>query len=130
MLIAPRQFGLVATFAASLLSAASAQEARRTELKKADLTGTNMELIIGITEARPGESLARHFHHGEEAVYVLEGPTVELPTGQQRTLEAGSANVNVREVAHAGFKVVGDRALKLLTVHVVDKGKPLYEPAK
>jgi hypothetical protein len=32
---------------------------------------------------------------------------------------------HVREVPHAGWKVVGDKPLKLLTVHVVDKGKPL-----
>jgi hypothetical protein len=37
--------------------------------------------------------------------------------------------INVRDVHHAGFKVVGDRILKLLTVHIVDKGKPLYNAA-
>jgi len=29
-----------------------------------------------------------------------------------------------------GFKIVGDKSLKLFTVHVVDKGKPLYEMVK
>jgi len=33
-------------------------------------------------------------------------------------------------VPHAGFKVVGDTSLILLTVHVVDKGKPVYEYVK
>ena len=28
---------------------------------------------------------------------------------------------------HGGFKVVGDAPLKVLTVHIVDKGKPLVE---
>lgn len=30
------------------------------------------------------------------------------------------------------FKVVGDKTVELLTVHIVDKGKPLYDkpPAK
>ena len=37
----------------------------------------------------------------------------------------GTGGINVREVPHAGYKVVGDKPLKLLTVHVVDKGKPL-----
>jgi len=27
------------------------------------------------------------------------------------------------------YKVVGDKTIKLLTVHIVDKGKPLYEAA-
>jgi hypothetical protein len=33
-------------------------------------------------------------------------------------------------VPHGGFKVVGDRSLKMLNVFVVDKGKPLTEPAQ
>jgi quercetin dioxygenase-like cupin family protein len=130
MFVVPKHVALFAVLTTCWAFSASAQEAKRTELKKADLTGTNMELIISITEGRPGDSVPRHFHHGEEAVYILESATIELPNGQQRTMEAGSANVNVREVAHAGFKVVGDKVLKILTVHVVDKGKPLYEPAK
>jgi len=38
--------------------------------------------------------------------------------------------MNIRDVMHGGFKVVGDRTVKLLTVHVVDKGKPLYDVTK
>jgi hypothetical protein len=35
--------------------------------------------------------------------------------------------MNLRDIPHAGFKVVGNTPIKLLTVHVVDKGKPLYD---
>ena len=28
---------------------------------------------------------------------------------------------------HAGWTVVGQKTIRLLTVHVVDKGKPLYD---
>jgi hypothetical protein len=28
-----------------------------------------MEVIISVIEAQPGELLARHIHHGEEAFY-------------------------------------------------------------
>ena len=38
--------------------------------------------------------------------------------------------INVRDVPHGAFTVTGDKTLKLLAVHVVDKGKPLYIPAK
>jgi quercetin dioxygenase-like cupin family protein len=51
------------------------------------MTGTNMELIIAVAEVPPGASIPRHFHHGEEAVYVLEGGTLELPNGPQLKLE-------------------------------------------
>ena len=40
------------------------------------------------------------------------------------------AAMNLRDGRHAGFVVVGDTPLKLFTVHVVDKGKPLYDHTK
>jgi hypothetical protein len=39
-------------------------------------------------------------------------------------------NISVRDVPHGGVKVVGDKPLRLLTVHIVDKGKPLYDTPK
>jgi quercetin dioxygenase-like cupin family protein len=111
-------------------TSAFAQETKRTELKRADLSGTNMEVIVSITEAPPGSSLPRHFHYGEEAAYVLQGAMVEAPGQPPVMREAGGAVINPREVFHGGYKVVGDKTLKLLTVHIVDKGKPLYATDK
>ena len=54
----------------------------------------------------------------------------QMPDGTQVARPAGQAGVNVRDVPHAGYKVVGDKTLKLLTVHIVDKGKPMTVPAK
>jgi quercetin dioxygenase-like cupin family protein len=127
------KFFLGILFASLFTIAANAQDSPfRKELKRADLSGTNMEIITSISEIKPGESSALHIHHGEEAFYVLEGGTVELPDGKQVPLPTGVAAVNVREVPHGAFKVVGDKSIKLLTVHIVDKGKPLYDkpPAK
>ena len=114
---------------ASLLSlSANAQDSPfRKELKRADLTGTNMELITSISEIKPGDTSTLHIHHGEETLYVLEGGTIELPDGKQVPFPTGIAAVNVRDVPHGAFKVVGDKPVKLLTVHIVDKGKPLYD---
>lgn len=116
---------------AALIGVAHAQDsAGRKELKRGDLTGTNMEIVVSVSETKPGETLARHIHHGEEALYILEGATAELPDGKQITLPTGNAAINVRDVPHAGFKIVGDKTLKLLTVHIVDKGKLLYDSPK
>jgi quercetin dioxygenase-like cupin family protein len=103
-----------------------AQESKRTELKRSDLTGTNMEVIVSISEFPPGAVVPRHFHYGEEAVYVLEGAMTQTPGQEPQMRPTGSSGINVREVPHAGYKVVGDKTLKLLTVHIVDKGKPMY----
>ena len=115
-------------FALLLFAPANAQDSPfRKELKRADLTGTNMEVVTSISEIKPGDTSMLHIHHGEESFYVLEGGTIELPDGKQAPLPTGVAAVNVREVPHGAFKVVGDKTIKLLTVHIVDKGKPLYD---
>jgi quercetin dioxygenase-like cupin family protein len=117
-----------AVTAVAFFGLAHAQDsASRKEMKRTDLSGSNMEVILSTAEYKPGESIPRHIHHGEEAFYVLEGATVETLDGKQITLATGAGNINLRNVPHAGFKVVGDKPLKLLTVHVVDKGAPLYD---
>jgi quercetin dioxygenase-like cupin family protein len=103
----------------------------RQELKRADVSGTNMEIIISVVEFQPGETLARHIHHGEEAFYALQGATLETPDGKQIKFQARAGGINPRDVPHAGVKVVGDTPFKYPAVHVVDKGAPLYDaPAK
>jgi quercetin dioxygenase-like cupin family protein len=102
----------------------------RQELKREDVAGTNMEVIISVIEAQPGELIARHIHHGEESFYVLQGATFETSDGKQITLPTGAAGINHRDVPHAGLKVVGDTPFKYLAVHVVDKGAPLYDAPK
>jgi quercetin dioxygenase-like cupin family protein len=100
----------------------------RVELKRADLSapGANMEVVLSVTEYQPGDFIARHIHHGEEAFYVIQGATGETPDGKQIELKTGTGSINMRDMPHAGFKVVGN-TLKIVTVHIVDKGKPLYD---
>lgn len=103
----------------------------RHELKRADLSGApGMEVITSISEYQPGESIPRHLHHGVETGYVLQGSTIQMPGQAPTRLETGSPIMNLRDVPHSGFKVVGPEPLKLLTVHVVDKDKPLYDWVK
>lgn len=115
-------------FALLLSLPASAQDSPfRKELKRADLTGTNLEVITSISEIKPGESSTLHIHHGEESFYVLEGGTIERPDGKQVPFPTAATGINIRDMPHGAFKVVGDKTVKILTVHIVDKGKPLYD---
>ena len=86
-----------------------------------------MEVIVSISETKPGETIPRHIHHGEEVFYVLEPATAELPDGRKLSFEKGVTAINGRDVPHSGFKVIGDKTLKLLVVHVVDKYRRLYD---
>jgi quercetin dioxygenase-like cupin family protein len=104
------------------------QDAARKELRRVDLSGApGMEVVSSISEYKPGEGIPLHLHHGVEAGYVVEGAMVQSPGKPPFMIPTGAAVMNLRDVQHAGFTVVGDKALKLFTVHIVDKGKPLYD---
>jgi quercetin dioxygenase-like cupin family protein len=103
----------------------------RTELKRADLDGApGMEVITSIVVIAPGEVMPAHVHHGVETGYVLEGGRVAPEGKAEFELATGAPLMNPRGVVHGGFKVVSDTPIKLLTVHIVDKDKPLYDGMK
>jgi quercetin dioxygenase-like cupin family protein len=121
---------VVAVACVGLACAQDLDPKSRKEIKRTDLGGTtNIEVILSTAEYPPGEFIPRHIHHGVEAFYVLQGATVETPDGKQIELATGTGSMNLRDVPHAGFKVVGNTPLKIVTVHVVDKGAPLYDAA-
>jgi len=129
-----RQLRLAVAFAAlsGIAFSTLAQDLpQRKEWKRADLSGApNMEVIISFSEYKPGESIPLHFHHGIEAAYVIEGGMVETPGKPAIALQTGAPAIALRDAQHAGFTVVGDKTLKLFTVHIVDKGKPIYDTTK
>ena len=104
---------------------------QRVEQKRADLTGApGMEVIASIGEYKTGDTIDLHIHHGIEAAYVVQGSMVQAAGKDPMPLPTGVTTLNLRDIKHGGFKVVGDTPLKLFTVHIVDKGKPLYDYAK
>lgn len=112
-------------------TASAADTAGRKELSRADLTGApGMEVVTSIVEYKTGETLPRHLHHGIESAYVIQGASLQQPGKPARAVPAGASLLNLRDVVHGGDLVTGETALKLYTVHIVDKGKPLYEPAE
>lgn len=100
----------------------------RTVLKQADLSPSDaMEVVSAILEIPPGAEPRRHFHHGIESGYVLQGAMIQQPGSAPERMETGTPILNLRDVPHGGYKVVGDTPLRVFTVHIVDKGKPLFE---
>ena len=105
--------------------------AGRKELKRADLSGApGMEVVLSVVEFRPGDQRPVHFHHGIETAYVLEGGMVQEPGKPPIAMPTGAPIMALRDVPHGGWTVVGDKTIKLVAVHIVDKGKPLYDWVK
>ena len=125
------RFILAVAAGAACLAAQAQDSPNRKELKRGDLSGApGMEVILSTGEYKPGESIPLHLHHGIEAGYVLEGGKVQLPGKDPIELATGAPIWNLRDAPHAGWTVVGPGNIKLLTVHIVDKGKPLYDAVK
>ncbi|MDZ7839809.1 MAG: cupin domain-containing protein [Gammaproteobacteria bacterium] len=120
--------GALAAAATLLFATSFAQDgAGRTELSRLNLAGAeNTEVIMAELELPPGASVPRHFHHGEEYLYVVQGGTVETRDGEVVTFEPGQSLHFKREEVHGGFTATGSSVLKVVTVHIVDKNKPLY----
>ena len=122
----------VAAAAIVMASGAQAQDSpQRKELRRVDLSGAQgMEVVSSISEFKPGETFPRHLHHGVEAGYVVQGAMVQNPGQPPTMLATGAPILNLRDVVHGGFTVLGPGNLILFTVHTVDKGKPLYDWVK
>ena len=104
---------------------------QRVEQKRADLSGApGMEVIASTAEYKNGDTIDLHIHHGIEATYVVQGSTVQIPGKDPMPLPTGASLLYLRDIKHGGFKVVGDTPLKVFVVHIVDKGKPLYDYSK
>jgi len=125
------RFVVFPAFAIAMLISlpATAQEGMtRSVVNRADLAGApGMEVISSILEVQPGATVPRHFHHGIESGYTVEGSMIQLPGKEPQMLATGSTVWNLPGVLHGGFKNVGSKPLKLYTVHVVDKNKPLFD---
>lgn len=123
-----RLFGAAILATLIALPAVAQEGATRTILHRGDLAGApGMEVISSILDLKPGTSVPRHFHNGIETGTVLEGALIQMPGKDPQLLATGTPIWNAQGAFHGGFKVVGDKSLKLYTVHVVDKNKPLYD---
>jgi quercetin dioxygenase-like cupin family protein len=103
-------------------SAAQAQAPgiKRTDLQHHDLSASGREVIQNRVEISPEAQAIRHWHPGEEIIYVLEGSLEYQIDGEQtRTYGAGEALTVPAETVHA----VRGNGTELAT-YVVEKGKP------
>ncbi len=75
-------------------------EVLRTKVEVAE----GLEVIIADVYIPPDATVPRHYHPGEELVYILSGSAVQVEEGQpDRLLEAGEAYVIPAEAVHEPY---------------------------
>jgi len=101
---------------------------KRTILQKADVPGTNLELIYATVEVSAGFKAGRHNHPGVVMFQVIDGDFwLQLDGQPEQVFRAGESQTLADRVVHNEGAL--DKPLKLSVVYVVEKGKPLASPA-
>ncbi len=112
--------------------AAGAAQPKRTLLDKHDQSEVSgKEIVLGTAELPAGTVIGWHTHNGDESGYVLKGNLVLKTRGQpDQVLKAGDHFFNARGAVHSLAAAPGSEGGMAVSTWIVDKGKPLAEPAK
>jgi quercetin dioxygenase-like cupin family protein len=119
-------------------SSASAQEGlTRTVIMKKDLEADpKKEVTIFIAEYKPGAKSGKHYHPGQEFIYVLEGqgvmeevgkPPVDMKPGVLLYFQSDPANP---KYVHEATNLSKTAGMKLVVTLITEKGQPLAYPLK
>ena len=101
----------------------------RTDLQEHDLSIPGREVIQNRVGFDPDAPAIRHWHPGEEVIYVLAGTLeYEIDGRQPLTVTEGDALTVPAEVVHSVRNVGGGDAAELAT-YIVEQGKPLFNLA-
>lgn len=120
--------GAIAFAAAGMLIAQNSG-LQRTLVGKADVSVPGREAVVARVEVAPGVVGGRHTHPGDEISYVLEGEGELYVEGEPaRVVKAGEAFIIPAGKIHDA-RNSGHVPIKLISVYVVEKGKPLATPA-
>jgi quercetin dioxygenase-like cupin family protein len=106
--------------------------ATRTVLLKTDMAGLEgKEALVLTVEGGPGLIGGKHYHPGDEFVYVLEGSLVlEVEGKPPATLKAGDTFHIPPKVVHRGNNASTTAPYKVLVFGLFEKGQPDTTPVQ
>jgi quercetin dioxygenase-like cupin family protein len=109
------------------VAAQGAPQITRTELLRKPATGIEgKEIVVFVSDVPPGAVAARHFHPGDEAIYMLQGAlTFEPEGGQPFQLNAGQITFNPGKHVHQAKNASSSEPAKVLNCMLAEKGQPL-----
>ena len=98
---------------------------KRTDLQRHDLSAAGREVIQVRVELAPGVAFGKHWHPGEEIIYMIEGSLqYQIKDKPPVTLKAGDVLFVPARTIHAARNVGSVPGAELAT-YIVEKGKPL-----
>lgn len=83
-------------------------------------------VITSLTTFKAGERIPAHYHHGIETAYVIQGAELLADNGGISKMETGETIFDIQNKIHGGVTIGAKSELRLFTVHIVDRNKPLY----
>lgn|SRR5690348_15153792 len=107
-------------------------EIKRTELLRQPLSGMpDREFVVFLADIPPGGVASKHYHPGDEAIYMLQGALKFTPAdGQPFTLKAGEIAFNPAKHVHQAVNASATEPAKVLNCMIAEKGQPLATPVK
>ncbi|MFL5607351.1 MAG: cupin domain-containing protein [Gemmatimonadaceae bacterium] len=116
---------IVASGVAMRVAPAQLPGLRRIDLQRHDLSAPGREVVQVRVEIDPGVPATKHWHPGEEIIYVLEGSLEYLVEGKPPvTLKAGDVLFIPARTIHAARNVGTGPGAELAT-YILEKGQPL-----
>jgi len=103
---------------------------KRTLVGKIEVPGSNYEVITAMVELAPGFKAGRHSHPGTVQAQVLDGEFMLALDGQPEKVFKAGQSLEVPNAAIHNEGAVGSKPAKLIAIYVVEKGKPLVQPAR
>jgi quercetin dioxygenase-like cupin family protein len=110
----------------------AAPQISRTELLRKPMSGMEgKEIVVFIGDLGPGAVANRHYHPGDEAIYMLEGALRFTPDHEQPfELKAGEITFNPAKHVHQAKNESSSVSAKVLNCMIAEKGQPLAIPVQ
>ena len=116
---------IVGTTLALYVAHAQQGGVKRTDLQRHDLSAPGREVIQVRVELAPGVRFGKHWHPGEEIIYMIEGSLqYQIEDKPPVTLNAGDVLFVPARTIHAARNVGTVPGAELAT-YIVERGKPL-----
>ena len=122
----------VGAIGTTYVSAQGAAQITRTEILRKSMSGLEgKEVVVFLADIPPGGVAARHYHPGDEAIYMLQGSLSFEPDHEQPfELKAGEITFNPAKHTHKAKNTSPSEPAKVLNCMIAEKGQPLAIPVE